>query len=126
MNQRELFLQHLAPTSEAPLALEIAYAEGNFLYGPGGERYIDLIGGISVCNVGHRHPRVVEAIKDQADAYLHVMVYGELMQSPQLEYAQLLTQHLPPSLDCVYFTNSGAEAVEGAIKLAKRLTARPH
>src|SRR5919112_1879429 len=124
MNQRHLFLQHLAQTSSAPLALEIVKAEGCTLWDAAGKKYIDLIGGISVANVGHRHPKVVEAIKTQADAYLHVMVYGEFVQSPQVQYAKLLTQHLPSSLNAVYFTNSGAEAIEGAMKLAKRVTGR--
>lgn len=124
MNQRQLFQQHVAPTSPEPMALPITRAEGVYLYDDKGKEYIDLIGGISVCNVGHRHPKVVQAIKDQADQYLHVMVYGEVIQSPQVLYAHLLAQHLPSSLDCVYFTNSGAEAVEGAMKLAKRYTGR--
>ncbi len=124
MNQRELFLKHLAQTSAAPLALEITRAEGTMLYDSAGRSYLDLIGGISVCNTGHRHPKVVKAIKDQADEYLHLLVYGELIQSPQVQYARLLTEHLPPSLDCIYFTNSGAEATEGAMKLAKRCTGR--
>ena len=126
MNARQIFQQHLAPTSPVPIGLHVTRAEGAKLWDADGKEYIDLIGGISVANVGHRHPAVVAAIKAQADAYLHVMVWGEVVQSPQVEYAQLLTQHLPPSLDCVYFTNSGAEAVEGAIKLARRLTRRPN
>lgn len=124
MNLRQLFLQHVAQTSPAPLALEIVKAEGCELTDASGKKYLDLIGGISVANVGHRHPKVVEAIKKQADDYLHVMVYGEFVQSPQVQYAELLSQHLPPSLNAVYFTNSGAEAVEGAMKLAKRVTSR--
>ena len=124
MNLRQLFLHHVAQTSTAPLALEITAAEGCTLSGTGGKQYIDLIGGISVANVGHRHPRVVDAIKAQVDQYMHVMVYGEFVQSPQVQYAHLLTRHLPPSLESVYFTNSGAEAVEGAMKLAKRATGR--
>lgn len=124
MNLRQLFLQHVAQTSPAPLALEIVKAEDCTLTDVSGKKYTDLIGGISVANVGHRHPKVVEAIKAQADAYLHVMVYGEFIQSPQVQYAKLLTEHLPPSLNSVYFTNSGAEAVEGAMKLAKRITGR--
>jgi len=119
-----LFLQHVAQTSSAPLAIEIAKAEGLYLHDPAGKTYLDLIGGISVCNTGHRHPRVVQAIKDQADRYLHLLVYGELIQSPQVEYATLLAGELPPSLNAVYFTNSGAEATEGAMKLAKRVTGR--
>ncbi len=126
MNIRTLFQQHLAPTSPAPVGLHIVRAKGAKLWDADGKEYIDLIGGISVCNVGHRHPRVVAAIKEQADAYLHIMVYGELLQSPQVEYAHLLVRHLPEGLDSVYFTNSGAEATEGAIKLARRLKGRPH
>lgn len=120
-----LFLRHVAQTSPNPLGLEIVKAEGHYLYGPDGKAWLDLIGGISVCNTGHRHPRVVAAIKEQADRYLHLLVYGELVQSPQVEYASLLASHLPQALDSVYFTNSGAEATEGAMKLAKRVTGRP-
>src|SRR5215204_7295934 len=105
MNNRQLFFQHLAQTSVAPLALEIVKAEGCELWDTDGKKYIDLIGGISVANVGHRHPKVVEAIKAQADAYLHVMVYGEFVQSPQVQYARLLTEHLPSTLNSIYFTN---------------------
>ncbi len=124
MNNRELFLKHIAQTSPTPIALEIVKAEGTLLYDASGKKYLDLIGGISVCNTGHRHPKVVEAIKNQTDQYLHVLVYGEFIQSPQVQYAKLLAQHLPASLNSVYFTNSGAEAVEGAMKLAKRVTNR--
>jgi len=124
LNQRELFLKHVAQTSPAPLALEIVKAEAALLYDAAGKEYIDLIGGISVANTGHRHPKVIEAIKKQLDAYLHIMVYGEFIESPQVQYATLLTDHLPSSLNSVYFTNSGAEAVEGAMKLAKRFTNR--
>src|SRR5580704_6540518 len=124
MNNRELFFKHVAQTSPSPIGLEIVKAEGTYLYDASGKKYLDLIGGISVCNTGHRHPKVVAAIKKQADEYLHVLVYGEFVQSPQVQYASLLTQHLPTSLNSVYFTNSGAEAVEGAMKLAKRFTGR--
>lgn len=124
MNARYIFQQHVAQTSPAPIGLHIARAEGNYLYDADGKAYLDLIGGISVCNIGHRHPEVVAAINKQSNDYLHVMVYGELVQSPQTEYAALLTAHLPKSLDCVYFTNSGAEATEGALKLARRVTGR--
>lgn len=124
MNQRELFLRHVAQTSPAPLALEIVKADCCTLYGIAGEEYIDLIGGISVANLGHRHPKVIEAIRKQTDAYLHIMVYGEFVEAPQVQYAKLLTDNLPASLNAVYFTNSGAEAVEGAMKLAKRVTNR--
>jgi len=124
MNEREIFLQHIAQTSLSPLGLEIVKAEGALLLDAKGKEYIDIIGGISVANVGHRHPKVLEAIRDQLDAYLHIMVYGEFVEVPQVEYAKLLTEHLPSSLNSVYFTNSGAEATEGAMKLAKRFTGR--
>ncbi|MBZ4190015.1 aspartate aminotransferase family protein [Niabella beijingensis] len=124
MNQRELFLRHVGQTSLAPLALEISSARGCHLFDVNNKEYIDLIGGISVANTGHGHPAVREAIDQQLDRYLHVMVYGEVIQSPQVQYARLLTDHLPDTLNSVYFTNSGAEAVEGAMKLAKRYTGR--
>lgn len=124
MNQRELFFHHIAQTSASPLALEIVKAEGAVLYDATGKEYIDLIGGISVANTGHRHPAIVEAIKKQLDSYLHIMVYGEFVESPQVQYAKLLTDHLPSSLNSVYFTNSGAEATEGAMKLVKRISNR--
>lgn len=124
MNQRELFLRHVGQTSPTPLALEIVKADCATLYDAAGKEYIDLIGGISVANIGHRHPKVIAAIQQQLEAYLHIMVYGEFVEAPQVQYAKLLTDHLPSSLNAVYFTNSGAEAVEGAMKLAKRVTNR--
>jgi acetylornithine/succinyldiaminopimelate/putrescine aminotransferase len=124
MNIRSQFLNHLAQTSDAPLALDIVKAQGNYLYDRAGKAYLDLIGGISVCNVGHTHPKVVAAIQKQAASYLHVMVYGELIQSPQVDYASQLAQLLPDPLSAVYFTNSGSEATEGAIKLARRVTGK--
>lgn len=124
MTNRELFLRHLAQTSDAPLGFEVSRAEGCLLFDEHGKQYIDLIGGISVCNVGHGHPSVRQAIHHQTDHYLHVMVYGEVIQSPQVQFAQALTRHLPEHLDSVYFTNSGSEATEGAMKLAKRATGR--
>lgn len=124
MNIRNLFLQHVAQTSPAPIAINVTRAAGNYLYTDDDKQYLDIIGGISVCNVGHCHPDVVAAIKEQADKYLHVMVYGEVIQNPQVQYAELLAEHLPDSLNCTYFTNSGAEATEGALKLAKRVTGR--
>ena len=124
MSDRNLFFRHLAQTSSFPLAMEIVKAEGLYLYGPDGQRYLDLISGISVSAIGHRHPRVVEAVKKQLDHYMHLMVYGELVQTPQVELASLLAGHLPDTLDNVYLVNSGSEAVEGAIKLAKRYTGR--
>jgi acetylornithine/N-succinyldiaminopimelate aminotransferase len=124
MNQRELFFSHVAQTSTAPLAIEVVRADCATLYDAVGKEYIDLIGGISVANIGHRHPKVVEAIRAQTDAYLHVMVYGEMIESPQVRYATALAKQLPSTLQSVYFTNSGAEATEGAMKLAKRVTGR--
>jgi acetylornithine/N-succinyldiaminopimelate aminotransferase len=129
MNQRQLFLNHVGQTSSAPIALEIIKAEGSRMWDVNGKEYIDLIGGISVCNVGHRHPKVAEAIKKQVDSYLHIMVYGELVESPQVQYAKKLTDHLPAEpgealLNSVFYTASGSEATEGAMKLAKRFTGR--
>lgn len=124
MDLRQLFLQHIAPTTESPLALEVVRAEGVYLYGPEGQSYMDFISGIGVSNIGHSHPEVVAAVKDQAAAYMHLMVYGEYVQQPQVAYARALTATLDPSLDCVYWGNSGAEAIEGAFKLAKRVTGR--
>ncbi len=124
MTQRQLFLDHVAQTSSAPLCFEIAKAEGVYLYDSHGKKHIDLIGGISVCNIGHANPMVNAAIKQQVDEYLHVMVYGEVIQSPQVRYATALAAHLPDNLQSVYFTNSGTEATEAAMKLAKRLTGR--
>lgn len=124
LTNRQLFLQYLGQTSPSPMMLEIVRAEGVFMYGPSGEKYLDLISGVSVSNIGHHHPAVVRAVKDQADAYMHLMVYGEIIQSPQVSYAEYLSHFLPPSLQCTYFVNSGSEAVEGALKLAKRYTGR--
>ncbi|OQP58621.1 aspartate aminotransferase family protein [Niastella populi] len=124
MNKRELFLRHVAQTSPAPLALDIVKAKGSILRDAAGKKYLDLIAGISVCNVGHCHPKVVKAVKKQVDDYMHLLVYGEMVETPQVQYAKWLTDQLPGSLNSVYFTNSGAEATEGAMKLAKRFTNR--
>jgi acetylornithine/N-succinyldiaminopimelate aminotransferase len=124
MTNRQLFLLHNAQTSAAPLAIEMVKAKGCKMWDVDGKEYIDLIAGISVCNVGHCHPKVVEAIKQQVDEYMHVLVYGELVQSPQVQYAKLITNHLPATLNSVYFTSSGSEATEGAMKLAKKITGR--
>lgn len=121
---RQLFLDHLGQTSISPLLLEIERAEGSFLYGREGQDYLDLISGVSVSNTGHRHPAVVAAIKEQADKYLHLMVYGEVVQSPQVAYAARLASLLPPTLQSIFYVNSGSEAIEGAIKLARRYTGR--
>jgi len=122
MNIKELFYRHIAQTSPEPLAIEIEKAEGIYLYSPDGKRYMDLISGVSVSNIGHCHPEVVKAVQEQTAKYMHLMVYGELVQSPQVLLAKRLTELLPPQLDSVYFVNSGSEAIEGAIKLAKRFT----
>lgn len=124
MNLRQLFLRHVAQTNDIPLQLEIERAEGCYLFDPKGEKYLDLISGISVSSLGHCHPEVVKAIKEQADKYLHTLVYGEYVLSPQVQLANLMTNHLPPQLDSVYFVSSGSEATEGAMKLAKRTTGR--
>lgn len=124
MNQRQLFLQHVGQTSAHPLALHITKAKGSEMWDTDGKRYIDCIAGISVCNVGHCHPQVVSAIQQQAEQYLHIMVYGELVETPQVTYAKKLTDHLPSSLNSVFYTASGSEATEGAMKLAKRYTGR--
>ncbi|MFA4852073.1 MAG: aspartate aminotransferase family protein [Bacteroidales bacterium] len=124
LTQRQLFFQHVAQTGDKPLALEIEKAEGMYLYDTNGKAYMDLISGISVCNTGHRHPSVVRAVKDQLDKYMHLMVYGEYIQTPQVQLATMLAELLPESLDCTYFVNSGTEATEGALKLAKRYTGR--
>jgi len=123
-SNRQLFLNLLGQTSPSPLLLEIVKAEGIYMYGESGEKYIDLISGVSVSNTGHRHPYVVNAVKEQIDSYLHLMVYGEIIQSPQIKYAGRLISILPELLNTCYFVNSGSEAVEGAIKLAKKYTGR--
>lgn len=124
MNNRQLFLSHLAQTTDFPLLIEIEKAEGIYMYGPEGRKYMDLISGIGVSNVGHRHPKVIAAIQEQLDKYMHLMVYGEYVQSPQVLLAKALCDTLPSHLDNVYLVNSGSEAVEGALKLAKRFTNR--
>ena len=124
ITNRQLFLQHVATTSDFPIALEIERAEGIYMYSPDGKPYLDLVSGVSVSNLGHGHPRVRQAIKDQVDKYMHLMVYGEFIESPQVQLAKLLSDNLPESLNSVYFVNSGSEANEGALKLAKRFTGR--
>ncbi len=124
LNQRELFLRYQAQTSPFPLALEIERAEGIYLYGKGEKRWMDLISGIAVSGLGHGHPAIVKAVQEQASRHLHTMVYGELIQSPQLALAEKLISLLPETLNNVFFVNSGSEAVEGAMKLAKRATGR--
>ena len=123
-NLRQLFLEHVGQTSDNPMMLEVERAEGVYLYGPDGRRWIDLISGVSVSAVGHGNRRVIDAICAQARDYLHLMVYGEAVESPQVRYAERIASLLPDPLDTVYFVNSGSEAVEGALKLAKRYTGR--
>lgn len=124
MNSRQIFLTHVAQTSASPIGIEMERAEGIYLWDKDGKQYIDGIAGFSVCNIGHSNAKVVKAVQDQAAAYMHVIVYGEFIESPQVAYASLLSKYLPQQLNCVYFTNSGAEATEGAMKLAKRITKR--
>ena len=121
---RRQFLSHVAQTSPSPMMVEVARAEGVFFYTPEGKRYYDLVAGVSVSNVGHGNADVVRAVQRQAADYMHVMVYGELVERPQVEYATRLVAAMPDPIDSVYFVNSGAEAVEGALKLAKRYTGR--
>lgn len=121
---RKQFLQHVAQTSPSPMLVEVERAEGSCFYTPEGKRYYDLVAGVSVSNVGHCNPAVVEAVQRQTARYMHVMVYGELVESPQVRYAARIAAALPDPLESVYFVNSGAEAVEGALKLAKRYTGR--
>lgn len=124
MTNRQLFLQHIGQTSPFPIGLEIARAEGIKMWDTSGKEYIDLIAGFSVCNIGHSNSAVINAVKTQVDKYMHLIVYGEFIEAPQVAYAKALVDHLPASLNAVYFTNSGAEATEGAMKLCKRVTSR--
>lgn len=124
MTERELFFKHMGLPSANPTALHITKAENIYLFDNNGRKIIDLCAGVSVSNVGHQHPAVVEAVKKQADEYMHIHVYGELLQTPQVKYAELLANNMSYELDAVYFVNSGSEANEGALKLAKRYTGR--
>lgn len=121
---KEDFLKYQAQTTPHPLALEISHAKGSYIYSIQGKKYLDFVAGVSACSLGHCHPRVVNAIKEQTEKYLHVMVYGEYAQSPAVNLTKLLARHLPESLSKTYLTNSGTEAIEGAIKLARRATGR--
>ncbi|MGM1055864.1 MAG: aspartate aminotransferase family protein [Bacteroidota bacterium] len=121
---KEDFLKYQAQTTPHPLALEISHAKGSYIYSIQGKKYLDFVAGVSACSLGHCHPKVVNAVKKQLDSYLHVMVYGEYAQGPAVEYTKLLAHHLPEKLNKTYLTNSGTEAIEGALKLARRATGR--
>jgi acetylornithine/N-succinyldiaminopimelate aminotransferase len=118
------FFKHQAQTTPHPLAMEISYAEGSYIYDQNNKPYLDFVAGVSACSLGHRHPKVVEAIKKQLDSYMHVMVYGEYIQSPAVQLTKLIASKLPPKLKKTYLTNSGTEAIDGAMKLARRYTGR--
>ena len=123
-SNRALFFKHQAQTTPHPLAIEISFAQGSYIYDIKGKKYLDFVAGVSANTLGHNHQKVNEAVKNQVDKYMHVMVYGEFIQQPQVELATLLANNLPESLNCVYLTNSGTEATEGSLKLAKRVTGR--
>tara|TARA_R110002050_G_scaffold74772_6_gene160359 strand:- start:135515 stop:136696 length:1182 start_codon:yes stop_codon:yes gene_type:complete len=118
------FLKYQAQTSPHPLALEVSHAKGSYIYNTNDKAYLDFVAGVSACPLGHNHPKVIHAIKEQLDKYMHVMVYGEYAQKPAIDLAKLLAKNLPDSLNKTYLTNSGTEAIEGALKLAKRATGR--
>jgi acetylornithine/succinyldiaminopimelate/putrescine aminotransferase len=123
-SHRQLFFEYLGLPSSRPLGLEISSALGIYLFSPDGKKYIDLVSGVAVSNLGHQHPEIIQAVKDQTDRYMHLMVYGELIQSPQVKLAATLAGVLPPQLQSTFFVSSGSEAIEGAMKLAKRFTCR--
>lgn len=124
MNRKEFFLDHLAQTTPSPFLIDVAYSKGSYLYDKTGKAFLDMIAGVAVNNIGHNHPKVIEAIKTQVDKHLHVMVYGEYIQDSQLKLAENLNKILPSPINCHYVVNSGTEANEGAVKLAKRFTGR--
>lgn len=124
ISQKSLFLQYVGQTSPSPMALEIEKAKGIYLYDRSGKKYIDLVSGVSVSNIGHCHPKVVNAVKQQAEKYMHLMVYGEYVQEPQVKFAKKIIDSTPDKFESVYFVNSGSEAIEGAMKLAKRYTGK--
>jgi len=118
------FFKYQAQTTPFPLAMEVSHAKGSYIYDTQGKAHLDFVAGVSACSIGHCHPAVVNAIKKQVDRYLHVMVYGEYIQQPAIELTKLIAQHLPDPLNKTYLTNSGTEAIEGALKLARRVTGR--
>lgn len=121
---KEDFLKYQAQTSPNPIGMKVSHAKGSYIYDTNNLRHLDFVAGVSACTLGHQHPRVTNAIKDQLDKYAHVMVYGEYIQDPAVAFCKLLAEHLPPSLNKTYLVNSGTEATEGALKLAKRVTSR--
>jgi acetylornithine/N-succinyldiaminopimelate aminotransferase len=121
---KDIFKKHQAQTFPFPSCLEVESAKGSYITDVNGKAYLDFVAGVSSCSLGHSNPIIINAVKEQLDKYTHVMVYGEYVQSPQYKLAQLLAKNIPENLDCTYFTNSGAEAIEGAMKLAKRATGR--
>ncbi len=124
LTNRQIFTRNLAKPSSKPLSLEITHADGIYMFDTEGNRYVDLVSGVSVNNLGHHHPKIIKAIKEQLDQYMHLMVYGEYIQSPQVKLTKMLVDHLPENLNAVYLVNSGSEAIEGALKLSKRVTSR--
>lgn len=121
---RDDFLKYQAQTSPQPIGMQVAYAKGSYIYDTDNNKHLDFVAGVSACTLGHQHPRVTQAIKDQLDKYAHVMVYGEYIQDPAVAFCKLLSEHLPSQLNKTYLVNSGTEAIEGALKLAKRVTGR--
>jgi acetylornithine/N-succinyldiaminopimelate aminotransferase len=124
LKMKEEFLKYQAQTSPYPLAMEVSHAKGSYIYDTDGKKYLDFVAGVSACSLGHQHPRVNQAIKDQLDKYSHVMVYGEYAQNPAVEFCKLLAEHMPEPLKKTYLVNSGTEATEGALKLVRRVTGR--
>jgi len=122
---KDIFKKHQAQTFPFPSCLEVESAKGSYIYDVNGKAYLDFVAGVSACTLGHSNPIIIDAVKEQLDKYSHVMVYGEYVQSPQYKLAQLLANNLPKNLSTTYLTNSGTEAIEGAMKLAKRATGRP-
>ena len=122
MNAKELFLEHQSQITENPIGIEISHAKGIYIFDKEGKKYIDLVAGVSACTLGHSNKKILQSIKEQLSKYTHVMVYGEYIQEPQINLAKKLAENLPEKLNCSYFVNSGTEAIEGAIKLAKRTT----
>lgn len=124
ISQKEDFLKYQAPTSPYPMLLEVSHAKGNYIFTTDGKKYLDFVAGVSACTLGHCHPKVVKAIQKQCETYMHVMVYGEYVQKPAVDFCKLLAEHLPENLNTTYLVNSGTEAIEGSVKLAKRATGR--